>query len=48
MRYELTDFEWAAIGPFLPDKARGNPGIDAGPAASAVKVNKGFKLPLAV
>jgi transposase len=48
MRYELTDFEWAAIRPFLPNKARGNPRIDAGPATPAVKVNKGFKLPVAV
>jgi hypothetical protein len=23
MRYELTDFEWAAIRPFLPNKPRG-------------------------
>jgi transposase len=23
MRYELTDFEWAAIKPFLPNKPRG-------------------------
>jgi transposase len=46
MRYELADFEWAAIRPFLPNKARGNP--RPGPAASAVKVNKGFKLPVAV
>jgi hypothetical protein len=48
MRYELADFEWAAIRPFLPNKVRGNPGIDAGPAAFAIKVNKGFKLPVAV
>jgi transposase len=25
MRYELTDFEWAAIKPFLPNKPRGVP-----------------------
>jgi transposase len=24
MRYELTDFEWAAIKPFLPNKPRVN------------------------
>jgi transposase len=24
MRYELTDFEWAAIRSFLPNKPRGN------------------------
>jgi hypothetical protein len=25
MRYELMDFEWAAIRPFLPNKPRGIP-----------------------
>lgn len=25
MRYELTGFEWTAIGPFLPNKPRGVP-----------------------
>jgi transposase len=25
MRYELTDFEWTAIKPFLPNKPRGVP-----------------------
>ena len=25
MRYELTDFEWAAIRSFLPNKPRGIP-----------------------
>jgi transposase len=25
MRYELTDYEWAAIKPFLPNKPRGVP-----------------------
>lgn len=28
MRYELTDFEWAAIKPFLPNKPRGVPRVD--------------------
>jgi transposase len=28
MRYELTDFEWAAIKPMLPNKPRGVPRID--------------------
>jgi transposase len=28
MRYELTDFEWAAIRPFLPNKPRGIPRVD--------------------
>jgi transposase len=28
MRYELTDFEWAAIKPMLPNKPRGVPRMD--------------------
>jgi transposase len=28
MRYELTDFEWAAIRPFLPNKPRGVPRVN--------------------
>jgi hypothetical protein len=28
MRYELTDFEWAAIRSFLPNKPRGIPRAD--------------------
>ena len=28
MRYELTDFEWAAIKPMLPNKPRGVPRVD--------------------
>jgi transposase len=28
MRYELTDFEWTAIRPFLPNKPRGVPGVN--------------------
>ena len=28
MRYELTDFEWTAIKPMLPNKPRGVPRID--------------------
>jgi hypothetical protein len=28
MRYELTDFEWAAITSFLPNKPRGIPRVD--------------------
>ena len=27
MRYELTDHEWTAIKPFLPDKPRGVPRV---------------------
>jgi transposase len=28
MRYELTNFEWAAIRPFLPNKPRGVPRVN--------------------
>jgi hypothetical protein len=28
MRYALTDFEWAAIRPFLPNKPRGVPRVN--------------------
>ena len=28
MRYELTDFEWAAIRPFTPNKPRGVPRVN--------------------
>lgn len=28
MRYELTDYEWNAIRPFLPNKPRGVPRVD--------------------
>jgi hypothetical protein len=28
MRYELTDYEWAATRPMLPNKARGVPRAD--------------------
>jgi hypothetical protein len=28
MRYELSDDEWATIGPMLPNKARGVPRVD--------------------
>ena len=28
MRHELTDFEWAAIRPFLPNKPRGISRVD--------------------
>jgi transposase len=28
MRYELTDFEWAAIKLFLPNKPRGVPRVN--------------------
>jgi transposase len=37
MRYELTDYEWAAIRPILPNKARGvrRGTIDVSSTASA-------------
>ena len=28
MRYERTDYEWAAIKPFLPNKPRGVPRVN--------------------
>jgi transposase len=28
MRYELTDFEWATIKPYLPSKPRGVPRVN--------------------
>ena len=28
MRYELTDYEWTAIGQLLPNKPRGVPRVD--------------------
>ena len=28
MRYELTDYEWSAIKPFLPNKPRGVPRVN--------------------
>jgi transposase len=28
MRYELTDHEWTAIKPFLPNKSRGIPRVN--------------------
>jgi transposase len=28
MRYELTDYEWATIKPFLPNKPRGVPRVN--------------------
>ena len=28
MRYELSDYEWAAVRPFLPNKPRGVPRVN--------------------
>jgi len=46
MRYELTDYEWAAIKPFLPNKPRGIPRVNAGACStgsfgSSVQVRHG-------
>jgi hypothetical protein len=30
MRYELSDYEWAAIKPLLPNEPRGVPRVDIG------------------
>jgi transposase len=38
MRHELTDFEWAAIKPFLPNKPRGVPRVDDRRASKEVDV----------
>jgi transposase len=35
MRYELTNFEWAAIRPFLPNKPRGVPRVNADVSSTA-------------
>ena len=35
MRYELTDYEWAAIKPFLPNKPRGVPVLMTGACSTA-------------
>ena len=35
MRYELTDFEWTAIKPFLPNKPRGVPRAMTGAYSTA-------------
>lgn len=35
MRYELTDYEWTAIKPFLPNKPRGVPRVKTGACSTA-------------
>jgi transposase len=35
MRYELTDYEWAAIKPMLPNKPRGVPRVTTGSRANS-------------
>ena len=36
MRYKLTDFEWAAIRSFLPNKLSGTPVLATGAVATSV------------
>ena len=36
MRYELTDYEWAAIRPMLPNKAQGVPRVDDRPVLNGI------------
>jgi transposase len=41
MRYELTDFEWAAIKPYLPNKPRGVPRVnDTRPKTAKLLLSK--------
>jgi transposase len=35
MRYELTDYEWAAVKPMLPNKPRGVARVDDARRAAA-------------
>jgi len=41
MRYELTDYEWAAIKPFLPNKPRGVPRVTTAYFGFCVRVRRG-------
>jgi transposase len=36
MRYELTDYEWAAIKPMLPNKPRGVPRVNNRPELNGI------------
>ena len=40
MRYQLTDFEWSAIRPFLPNKPRGIPRVDDGCCSQIVDTTR--------
>src|SRR4051794_39749717 len=42
MRYELTDYEWAAIKPFLPNKPGGVPRVMTG-ACSTASLGSAFR-----
>ena len=41
MRYELTDYEWAAIEPFLPNKPRGVPRVNDRRVIGALATERG-------
>jgi len=45
MRYELTDYEWAAIKPFLPNKPRGVPRVP--PRAQRHLLGRAFRCAVA-
>ena len=36
MRYELTDYEWTAVSPLLPNKPRGVPRVDDRPVRNGI------------
>ena len=36
MRYELTDYEWASVRPFLPNKLRGVPRVNGRHALNGI------------
>ena len=38
MRYELTDYQWTAIKPMLPNKPRGVPRVSAPPVSASKTV----------
>jgi hypothetical protein len=40
MRHELTDFEWAAISSFLPNKPRGIPRVACADVATVMGTGK--------
>jgi len=43
MRYELTDYEWAAIKPFLPNKPRGVPRVDDRRVLNGILLGPAFR-----
>ena len=44
MRYEFTDYEWAAIRPMLPNKARGVPRVDVAESEARARLAETFKI----